>query len=459
MFPFKQPPSRAQVAKQTVADAVSGAAHSFSVHAHELLEGALESAHDKLEIIGEKVENVVESSPLDKAKTAVSAAGAATIAGAAKGAGEAAEKLGALKAGAVAGAAVAGKSVADKVDEFSSARHANDDIPDVKRARKQAQKEIDNMNKEAANYERELEKQLARDHQAFVAQQERMEREYAQLQAQLEEARAEQADLSERQAKADRKNNIVRVPLAPDDEIVAVDEDGGDYRYDEDEKSGGGNAWLLIGGVLLAGAGVVYYLLSSTGGRRKRAQIQDRVGQVADGVREKVTQNSDATGEVEPVVEGDVEEIVEAATDFSDYSNEKIADDKVISGTIEAKLPPTSAQIPNKAVDALSDVSDKVADGIAGAGAFLADKLEAAGAGAKSAAHSAADKLDDAKDKATAKLNDVKKSNSAQTDEVPDAVVVEIINDEPATGESSEEILAEVEATVRNIEDSARKKK
>ena len=484
MFPFKKPPTRAQVAQQTVASAVSGATHSLSQHAHELLEGAhdfleeaLENAHDKLEIIGEKVESVVENLPLEKAKSATGAAsavGVATVAGAAKSAGEAAAKAGALGAGAATAAATAGKSVAGKVGEnLANARQTNDaQVPDVKRARKQAQKEIDDMNKKAAEYARALQKQLARDHETFVAEQERMEREYEQLQNQLEVARAQANEKRENSAqrerkserkserKFDEKNGIVRVPVAPDDEVVAVD-DAGDYRYDGEEKSGGGNAWLIVGGVLLAGAGALYYLFSSTGGRRKRAQIQDRVGQVADGVREKVTQNSDATGEP-----GGVEEVTAAASEFSDFSNEKIADDEVITGTIEAKLPPTSTTLgattfPEKAVDTLSEVSDKVADGIAGAGAFLADKLEAAGAGAKNAAHSAAEKLDDAKDKASAKLDEVKNSTSkgAATSGVPDAVVVEIISDEPAHGESPEAILAEVEETVRNIENSARERK
>ena len=171
--------------------------------------------------------------------------------------------------------------------------------------------------------------------------------------------------------------------------------------------------------------GAIYYLFSSTNGKRKRAQIQDRVGQVADGVREKVTHDSDETGEAKPADAG-VEEVIEAATEFADRSNEKIldAEEPVI---IEANLPPTNATtgatnattgatsgqtFPDKAVETLEELSDKVADGIAGAGAFLADKLEAAGAGAKSAAHSAAGKLDDAKGKAVAKLDDAKNSSA-----------------------------------------------
>ena len=197
MFPFKKPPSRAQVAKKAVASAVSGAAGSLSVHAHELIEGAhdwiegaLESAHETLEIFGEKAENAVESSPLDKAKTAARLAATGVAAGAAKTAADVTERVGALKAGtaatgagatsaAVAGAAslgAASQSVAGKISDGVAAWRSTDDdkIPDVKRARKQAQTEIDNMNKEAVKYQRELEKQLERDQQTFAAEQQRM---------------------------------------------------------------------------------------------------------------------------------------------------------------------------------------------------------------------------------------------------------------------------------------------
>lgn len=458
MFPFKKPPSRAEVAKQTVIDA----ADAFSHHALDLLgnatdfiEGALENAHDKLEIIGEKVEHAVEKSPLEKAKLAAGAAAVAATAG------EAAEKAGALKAGAVAATATAGKSVADKVGEtISNVRTLDDSMPDVKRARKQARNQINDMNKEAAKYKRELEKELAREQKLFDAEQERLQREYAELQSDLYQARREAEEerktWDKKRAQYDEKNDILRVPIAPNDRVVEFDDDedynDGDFRYDNDEKRGGGNAWLIFGGLLLASAGAVYYLFSSTDGKRKRAQIQDRVGQVAEGVREKVTHESDETGEPS------VERVTEAASDLSDFSNEKIAgDDDLISGTIEAKLPPTSHSA-GSAVDKIEEVSDKVADGIAGAGAFLADKLEAAGAGAKSAAHSAAGKLDDVKDKAAAKLDEVKKSTPNAT-KTPNAVVVEIISDEPVTKETTEEVLAEVEATVRNIENSAREER
>ena len=487
MFPFKKPPSRAEVAKQAVIDSVSGAANSLSHHAHDLLENAhdlientLETAQHKLtdlgghlenagESIGAKVEAATDTSALDKAKLVAGSASVAGAANVAQAATSTAQKLGALKAGATAGAALAGKSVADKVGETvaavrDGAGSSGTDVavPDVKRARKQAQNEINDMNKKAAKYQRELQKELARDQQMFLAEQERMQREYEKLQADLETARraaqAEQSDLAKRQRNYDDKHDIVRVPLAPTDEVVAVDADGdGDFRYDEEKSGGGGNTWLILGAVLLASAGAVYYLFSSTDGRRKRAQIQDRVGQVAEGVREKITHDSDETGEATTA------EVAEAATEAFDRSNEKIVDDAgKMAGNIEAKLPPTSGQsLPDKAVDKIGEVGDKVADGIAGAGAFLADKLEAAGAGAKSAAHSAAEKMDDVKDKAVAKLDDAKKlpATTAGATAVPDAVVVEVITDEPVTSESPEEILAEVEQTVRNIENSVREEK
>lgn len=468
MFPFKKPPSRAEVAKETVVHAVSDAldslshhAHDFLESAHDLIEGTLESAHDKLEIVGNKLENAVETSPLDKAKTAAADAatsGASAVAGAAG-------KLGALGTGAAAGAALAGKSVADKVGSGIAAvrEPSTPNVPDVKRARKQAQSEINNMNKEAVKYKRELEKELARDQKLFAAEQARMERDYEQLQTDLEIARLqasdERASLSKRQRKFDEENDIVRVPIAPTDEVVAIDsDDDGDYEYrdpDYEPKQGGGNTWLLLGGALLVGAGAVYYLFSSTDGKRKRAAIQDRVGQVAESVREKATRSSDETGEAQ------VEEVAEAASEAFDRSNEKILDDdEVIVGNIDAKLPPTKANVtsglPDKAVEKIEEVSDKVADGIAGAGAFLADKLEAAGASAKSAAHSAADKLDDAKGKTAAKIEAVRKPTPAQA---PDAVVVEVVTEELPHGETTEEILAEVEETVRNIEDSVRDEK
>ena len=465
MFPFKKPPSRAEVARETVVHAVGEALDSLSHHAHDLLE----NAHDKLEFVGAKIENSVEASPLDKARaTAADAAtsGASAVAGTA-------EKLGALGTGAAAGVALAGKGVADKVGgTITAVREPNaQSAPDVKRARKQAQAEIKDMNKKAAKYKRELEQELARDQKMFAVEQARMEREYDQLQADLETARREADDeratlsKSKRQRKFDEENSIVRVPVAPTDEVVAIDsDDDGDYEYhDPDyEPKSGGNTWLLLGGALLVGAGAVYYLFSSTDGKRKRAAIQDRVGQVAESVREKSTQSSDETGEAK------IEEVAEAATEAFDRSNEKILDDEVIIADIDAKLPPTTASaktktepglpagLPDKAVDKIEEVSDKVADGIAGAGAFLADKLEAAGAGAKSAAHSAAGKLDDVKEKTAAKIDEVRKPAPTQA---PDAVVVEVLTDELPHGETTEEVLAEVEQTVRNIENSARENK
>ena len=484
MFPFKKPPSRAEVARETVAKAASGALDSLSHHAHDLIEnahdfieGTLESAHDKLEIVGAKIEglgeNASESSPVTKTKTAAADAatsGASAVAGAVSGT---AEKLGAIGAGAATGVAVAGKSVADKVSNLTAARETSPpqpNVPDVKRARKQAQSEIKDMNKKAVKYKRELEQELARDREIFAAEQARMEREYEQLQADLEEARAQAADerdaLSKRQRKYDDKHDITRVPIAPTDEVVAIDsDDDGDYEYSDPEygdsgyqpkSGGGGNAWLLLGGALLVGAGAVYYLFSSTDGKRKRAAIQDRVGQVADSVREKATQASDETGEA------NVEEIAEAATEAFDRSNEKILDEEVIVSGIDAKLPPTTKDaanktgLPDKAAEKIEEVSDKVADGIAGAGAFLADKLEAAGAGAKSAAGLAAEKLDETKEKTVAKIDAARKPAPTQA---PDAVVVEVITDELPHGETTEEILAEVEQTVRNIEDSVREEK
>ena len=458
MFPFKKPPSRAEVARETVVNAVSDAFDSFTHHAHDWLE----SAHDKLELAGEKIEHTVENSPLDKAKDKaksaagqVAASGVATVAGAA-------EKLGVLGAGAATGAALAGKSVAEKVSEsLASVREpAPQNVPDIKRARKQAQTEIKNMNKQAANYKRELEKELARDHELFAAEQTRLQQEHEQLQVELADARREadeeRAALSKRQRKTDEKNDIVRVPIAPTDEVVGFDDDydgdDGDYEYrDAENRSSGGNTWLILGGLLLAGAGAAYYLFSSTDGKRKKAAIQDRVGQVAEGVREKVTQNSDATGET------DVAKVAEAAIEAFDRSNEKIADEATVAG-IDAKLPPTSAEFAGatktseSASDKIEEVSDKLADGIAGAGAFLAGKLEAAGAGAKSAAHSAADRLDEVKDKAAAKMDEARKPAPTQA---PNAVVVEVITDEPPKGQTTDEILAEVEETVRNIENSA----
>ena len=428
MFPFKKPPSRAEVARETVVNAVSGALDSLSHHAHDLLENAhdlvehtLESAHGKLETVGEKIEN----SPLDKAKTAagaVTAGGVATVVGAA-------EKV--------------GKSIAAAREPNDNDKTPTDAARDLKRARKQAQSEIKTMNKQALKYKSDLEHELARDQKLFAAEQERLQREHDQLQADLEDARQQAADeraaLAKSRREYDDKNDITRVPIAPTDEVVAFDDDGdGDYEYgdfeyrDADNRKGGGNTWLILGGVLLASAGAVYYLFSSTGGRRKRAAIQDRVGKVAEGVREKVTQNSDETGETEAVVE--------AASDAFDSSNEKTAD----------------ATLPDKAVDKIEEVSDKVADGIAGAGAFLADKLEAAGASAKSAAHSAAEKIDDARDKTVAKIDQVRKPAPTQA---PNAVVVEVITDERPKGETTEEILAEVEETVRNIENSVREEK
>lgn len=460
MFPFKKPPSRAEVARETVVSAVSDALDSLTHHAHDWLE----SAHDKLEIAGEKlehtgefvsskVENALEKSPLEKAKSVAgvaAASGVATVSGAA-------EKLGVLGAGAATGAALAGKSVADKVSgTLALVREpAAQDGPDVKRARKQAQAEINEMNKKAANYKRELEQELARDQKIFADEQDRLKKEHVQLQAELEDARSkaaeERAEFSRRQRKYDEKHDIVRVPVAPTDEIVGFDydDDGnydGDYEYrDADNCSSGGNTWLVLGGILLAGAAAAYYLFTSTDGKRKKAAIQDRVGQVAEGVREKVTQNSDAT------VETDVAKVAEAASGAFDRSNEKIADDTKtagVTGTPKASDPVLS----DRTVAKIEEVSEKVADGIAGAGAFLADKLEAAGAGAKSAAHSAAEKLDDVKGKASAKMDEVRKPVSAQA---PNAVVVEVITDEKPKGQTTDEILTEVEETVRNIENSA----
>ncbi len=472
MFPFQKPPSRAEVAKETVVHAVSDALDSLSHHAHDwlenahdLIEGTLESAHDKLEFVGDKVENALEKSSLDKAKSAAGAVAATAATSGASAVAGAAEKLGALKTGAVAGAALAGKSVADKVGEtFAAAREpAAQNVPDVKRARQLAQSEINHMNKAAAQYQRELEKELARDQKLFDAEQARIEREYQQLQTELEATQREadewRAALLKRERKADEENNIV--PIAPTDEVVAIDGDyDGDYGYRDanyQPQLRGGNAWLLLGGALLLGAGAVYYLFSSTNGKRKRAAIQDRVGQVADSVREKAMQTSDETGEPS------IEEVADAATEAFDRSNEKIADEETFAGDIDAKLPPTSATVatksepglPDKAADKIEEVTEKVADGIAGAGAFLADKLEAAGAGAKSAAHSAAEKLEDAKGKTVAKIDEVRKPAPTQA---PNAVVVEIITDETPKGETTEEILAEVEQTVRNIENSAREK-
>ena len=427
MFPFKKPPSRAEIAKKAVSDA----AHSVADSVADVAATLSDKAHDLLESAG------VE----------------AHVAGAA-------EKLGAVKAGAVGSAVLAGKAVADKVaairephstepDEapVTTVMPATAELPDVRAARAQAQSQIDAMNKKAEKYQRELEKELARQQKFYQAESARLRDEYKKWPV-------------EPASPSKKKKDAARVPVAPAEEVFAYDEDGEpmedfdyDYAGDSDKDQGGGKGWLIFGGLLLAGAGAVYYLFSSTGGRRQRAAIQDRVGQVAQGVREKVTHDSDETGDAK------IEEVADAATQTFDRSNEKIADASATTG---------GESLPEKAIEKLGDVSDTLAGGLESAGAFLADKLEAAGAGAKGAAHSAAEKLDEVKDKAVARLDEAKTTPptttpGAASDETsattPDAVIIEIINDEPKTGQSTEEILAEVEATVQSIENSVREEK
>ena len=428
MFPFKKPPSRAEVAKKvvsdaahSVADSVADVAATLSDKAHDLLQGAALESH---------------------------------VAGAA-------EKLGALKAGAVGSAALAGKAVADKVaairepnlTDSAQANQAAEEVfqtttmPDVEAARARTQSQIDTMNKEAEKYKRELEKELARQQKFYRDESARLRDEHENLPV-------------EPAPKLKKNKDVMRVPVAPSDETFAYDADGElsqnfdyDYADDHDQNQGGGKGWLIFGGLLLAGAGAIYYLFASTGGRRQRAAIQDRVGQVAQGVREQVTQDSDESGEAK------VEAVAEAASQAFDRSNEKIAD---------APAKSNGESLPEKAVEKLGNVGDSLAGGLESAGAFLADKLEAAGTSAKGVAHSAAEKLDEVKDKTVARLDEAKTApttlpattpGAASADSgaaTPDAVIIEIINDEPKVGQSTEEILAEVEATVQSIENSVR---
>ena len=426
MFPFKKPPSRAEVAKKAVADAVSEAAHTVSETVTDVAATLSQRAHDWIE----SAHDLVESSPVE-----------GHVAGAA-------QKLGALKASAASGAALAGKAVADKVADARDDR--NDSVPNVKRARKAAQAEIKAMNKQAEKYKRDLQKELERQQADYQAEIARLHDEVESAQSKVEKARKS-------------KKDEIRVPIAPVDEVVAYDEDGEampDYDTEPATEKSGGSGWLLFGGLLLAGAGALYYL-STTGGKRKSAEVADRIVQVKEGVREKMAHDSDETGEAK------TGEIAEAATEAFDRSNEKIAD-----ATVNSTGAVAESGLPEKAVEKLGDLGDSVADGIASAGNFIADKLEAAGAGAKSAAGAAAEKLDDAKDATTARLEartvpPTLTSGAASSEAIvkgegaatPDAVIIEIINDEPRSVESTDEILAEVEATVQSIENSVREGK
>ena len=424
MFPFKKPPSRVELARKAVTEAVAGAAHSLSGAATE---AAATVAH-AAESLSERAHDLIEGAPIE-----------ASVAGAA-------EKVGALKAGAATALAGAGAELAGRV---ASAREkvSAEDVPDVRRARKTAQAQINDMNQQAQQYKRELEKELARQQADFESEKARIEREAQQLAAQ---------QLAAQQLAAQRARRT-QPDQAPTGEVYDYDQDGEDgaavdygredFEEDYGEKKGGGNGWLLLGGLLLAGAGAVYYLFSTTGGKRSKAAIQDRIGQVKEGAREAATHSSDASDET----------VIEAASDALDRSNEKIG----------APVETGGAELPDKAAEKMGEVSDKVAGGIEAAGDFIADKLEAAGAGAKSAAHSATGKLDETKAKIAQPSGDAAPVQPKPTTlgaVVPtgapaDAVVVEIVSQEPLTSETTEEILAEVEATVQNIEDSARPEK
>ena len=432
MFPFQKPPSRAETAKKAVADAVSGAAHTLS----DTVTSAAATAGQVAESLSERAHDLVEKAPTDLHLA------------------QAAEKLGALKAGASAGVAAAGAGLAEKVASAreKTAPPTEAAVPDVRRARKQAQSQINTMQKQAEQYRRDLEKTMAREEAQFEADKARLDAEKERLMRESEdEINRIQKRARRRKNRREAEEEVVMVPVAPTDEIIAYDEDGEpmpDYDaedYDEDYGKSGGNGWLWFGGLLLAGAGAVYYLFSTTGGKRSKAAIQDRISQVKSGDRETVIEPSDAGEEVA--------EVTEAATEAFDRSNERIG----------ARAPGLDVEeAPDETAEKLGEVGDKVAGGISKAGDFIADKLEAAGAGAKSAADSAAAKLDEAKSQAApppAQPRPATLGDAVPTGVPADAVIVEVVTDKPLQAETTEEILAEVEETVQNIEESVRQEK
>lgn len=452
MFPFKKPPSRLESARNAVSGAVSEAANSLS----DTIFGAAGTAAQVAESLSQRAHDLIENAPIES-----------TVAGAA-------EKLDALKAGAVAGVAGAGAGiagagakVADKiasvrdksaekveaaetvetaeaVESAEAVETAEQEVaPDARATREQAQADIDFMQSQAKQYKREFEAQLKRQKTQFEAA---IKRANSRLEA--EQARVERETKKLDNARRKREDREP-LPVAPTDEIYADDEvgepmddyDAGDFDADYAQNYGkkkGGGGWLLFGGLLLAGA--VYYLFSTTGGKRSKAAIQDRIGQVASGEREAKTGPSDANGET----------VIEAASEALDRSNEKIG-------------APAGETLPDKAVAAAGDIGDKVADGIESVGDFIADKLEAAGAGAKNVAHSAVEKLDEAKGKNTTIPANLPATTAGAAalppgTVVPEGVTVVEVTELPQ-GETTDEILAEVEATVKQIEDSVRAEK
>ena len=477
MFWNRKPPTKVEIAKRAVADAI----HELSDRAHDILDSPhVESAAERLSAVRQSaLEGVVEAERALNARIAAVRSGheAGKSIDELERAARDARKRAEAEIAAAAHELGKRKKEAEKQlhieqKQFESERarlsHEHEQwkaeiAAEVKAAQIEAEKLAQHEAKSAAQAQEELQRGAlqtqkeaekiaahAQKEAERIAHQAEKDAERAAHQAEKDAERAAhqaEKEAYKAQKAAKKRGREIEVPLG-ETTILPVEIEEGDieaYALDEDveiEVREDGSRLPLVF-ILVAIVAALVYFFAPNSGRRSRAAIKDRLGKVKDDIVDASTKSSDATATR-------VEELVAKS---------------------DSKLDDIS--------DAAPGIAAVLGEKIENASDALADKIENAAESARDVSMMASDKIEDVKESVSARIDEATPPveayapvvSSDATSTFDEAIVVDedimVANIDEANSEATlqapesesvTDVVNEAETTVEKIERAAKKK-
>lgn len=460
MFWNRKPPTKVEIAKKAVADAI----HELSERAHDLFDSThVETASGRLGAARQSaLEAVVEAERALNAKIAsvrgsnLNSQSIDELERAARDARKRAEaEVSAAQTELARRKKEAEKQLLLEQKQFESERARLIDehekwkagvAAEVEAAQIEAQRLAEQKAKAATQAQEELERAAAQSQKEAekLALQAQKDAERIAIQAQKDAERVQhqaEKEAAKAQKAAKKRGREIEVPLGETTVVPVEIEDGDVEVYSPDDveiqvRESGSRFPLLF--ILVAIAAALVYFLAPNSGRRSRAAIKDRLGKVKDDVVDASTKSADATA-------SRVEEIAAKS---------------------ESKL--------NDVSDAAPGIAAVLGEKIENASDALADKIEDAGESARDISMMTSDKLNDVEEDVTARLDEMASSTSANSTSVSTFDEATVVNEDiiaanvdeansevalqAPEGESVTDIVNEAETTVEKIERASKKK-